>query len=208
MTAAWSYLQALGAPLDPTPDRARTLLRRELLRPEYNDRDPLQRVLDWLQRLIGNGLAAASHAPPLPAYAAILVFLGLLVLLGWLLSRARVSSHARGATGPVLTEERLTAATLRARADAALAAGRSEEAVVDGFRALTRRQVERGVVADVPGATAHEVAADLGASFPAHRPRVDHAATLFDLVRYGDRPATPEQANDVLALDDELARTR
>ena len=33
-------------------------------------------------------------------------------------------------------------------------------------------------------------------------------ARLFDLVLYGDRPATREQAELVLALDDELAGVR
>jgi hypothetical protein len=108
----------------------------------------------------------------------------------------------------VLTDDRPTAAELRARAEAALAAGRAADAVVDGFRALTTRQIERGRIDDRPGATAHEVAHSLGASFPEQRPRVDDSAYLFDLVRYGERPATHEQASRVLELDDDLAAVR
>ena len=66
------------------------------------------------------------------------------------------------------------------------------------------RQVERGRIDDAPGATAHEVAALLGASTPTSGSRRPQRR-LFDLVLYGDRPATGEQARDVLALDDELA---
>jgi hypothetical protein len=184
------------------------LLRRELLRPEYNDRDPMQRILDWLQRTVSSALDAASHASPLPTLAAVVVFLVLLVLLGLLLSRARRSARAPEAARAVLTDERLTAAQLRARAEAALAAGRAGDALVEGFRALTTRQIERGRLDDLPGATAHEVAESLAATFPHQRPRVDDSARLFDLVRYGDRPATRDQAARVLALDDELAGVR
>lgn len=210
MSPVWLPLlgSTAGPPLDPSPDRARSLLRRELLRPEYNDRDPLQRLLDWLQRMVESGLDKASNAPPLPSLAAVVVFLALLVLLGWLLSRARRTAAAPGEDRSVLTDERASAAQLRARADAALAAGRTEEALVEGFRALTTRQIERGRLDDVPGATAHEVAASLAVVFPVQRPRVDDSAALFDRVRYGDRPATAEQVGLVLALDDELAGTR
>ena len=108
----------------------------------------------------------------------------------------------------MLTDEVVTADQLRARAEAALAAGRPEEAVVEGFRALTVRQVERGRLGDSPGATAHEVAVLLAAEHPPLAERVDASALLFDSVLYGDRPATPEQARSVLALDDDLVVRR
>ena len=104
----------------------------------------------------------------------------------------------------VLTDEVISADELRARAEAALAEGRHEDAVVDGFRAVATRQVERGRLADTPGATAHEVAVALGREFPHLRQRVEDGGTLFDAVLYGDRPATAAQARAVLALDDEL----
>jgi hypothetical protein len=93
-------------------------------------------------------------------------------------------------------------------ARAALEDGRHEEALVDGFRGLAVGQVERGRLDDLPGATAHEVADALGTSYLHQRPRITEAARLFDLVLYGDRPATREQAADVLGLDDELAALR
>ena len=37
---------------------------------------------------------------------------------------------------------------------------------------------------------------------------MSEGARLFDLVLYGDRPATREQADFVMALDDELAGVR
>ena len=80
--------------------------------------------------------------------------------------------------------------------------------MVDAYRALAVRQVERGRLDDTPGATAHEVARALAAEYPHQRPRVDASAALFDAVLYGDRPASRDQAAGVLALDDELATVR
>ncbi len=102
----------------------------------------------------------------------------------------------------------ITAAALRARAEAALAEGRFGDALVDAYRALAVRQVERGRIEDLPQATAHELAAGLGLEFPAQRLLIDRSADLFDSVLYGDHPATREQAIDVLALDDELSGRR
>jgi Domain of unknown function (DUF4129) len=199
---------AADAPLDPSPGEARSWLQRELLNPEYHQENLVQRLVTWLERQINRGLAAAEQAPPLSTFAAMLVFLLLLGALVWLLSRTRRAGRGPTASGPVLDDEVVTAAELRARAEAALAGGRPEEAVVDGFRALAVRQVERGRLEDSPGATAHEVAMTLAARYPQHGERVGDKARLFDLVLYGDRPATPDQATGVLSLDDELAGAR
>jgi Domain of unknown function (DUF4129) len=190
------------APLDPSPGEARSWLQRELLNPEYHQQNVVERLITWLERQIGGGLATSGL---LSTAAAILIFLLLLGALAWLLSRIQRIRRAPTTTGPVLDHEVVTAAELRARAEAALADGRPEEALVDGFRALAVRQVERGRLDDAPGATAHEVALLLAAEYPELSGRVGDNALLFDLVLYGDRPATLEQATGVLTLDDELA---
>jgi hypothetical protein len=195
-------------PLDPSAGEARSWLQRELLRPEYHQQNVVERLITWLERQIGRGLAAAGEASLLSTLAAILIFLLLVGALVWLFSRIQATRRTRTSVGPVLDEEVVTAAQLRARAEAALVGGRAEEAVVDGFRALAVRQVERGRLEDSPGATAHEVAMSLATEYPQHGERVDDNARLFDRVLYGDRPATTEQATGVLALDDELAGAR
>ncbi|MCX6398088.1 MAG: DUF4129 domain-containing protein [Propionibacteriales bacterium] len=198
----------VDAPLTPSPEQADSLLRRELLRPEYHDENPLQQLLRWIGRQFESGLDRASSASPLGSLGALLVFLLVLVLVGWLLSRARRTARRAPDRGAVLTAEPTTASALRARAVAALARGDAGAAVVDGFRAVTLRQIEAGVLDDQPGATAHEVSVGLGTAFPERRARIDQAANLFDLVLYGDRPARPDQAEAVLALDDDLAAVR
>ena len=192
-------------PLDPSPDDASSLLRRELVHPEYHERDVLQQVLGWIDRLVNGAVDAASRTPPLSTFAAMIAFLLLALGLGWLLSRARRTARAARDRAVLPAGRALTAADLRSRAERALAEGRAEDAVVDAFRALAARQVERGLLEDRPGATAHEVAAAVGAAHPDQRPRVDGTAALFDAVRYGDRPASPAQAEGVLELDDVLA---
>ena len=87
----------------------------------------------------------------------------------------------------------------------ALAAGRFSDAVVDGYRALAARQIERGRLEDRPGATAHEIAAVLATSYDGQGRRITAAADLFDVTLYGERPATDGQAREMLGLDDELA---
>jgi Domain of unknown function (DUF4129) len=192
-------------PLDPSPDEARHLLERELVHPEYHRTNVLGQLLDWIDRAVNDTIDAASGTPPLSAFLAMVAFLLLALALAWLLSRARRTARAERARSVVAAGEVVTAAELRSRAERALAEGRNAEAVVEGFRALATRQVERGLLDDLPGATAHEVAAAVGTAHPGARGRVDRTALLFDEVRYGDRPASRDQAADVLALDDALA---
>jgi hypothetical protein len=195
-------------PLDPSPDEARSRVRRELLRPEYHEQDVLQRVLTRVERWLDSLLGAADGTPALSAAAAIGVAVLLVVGIGLVLSRIRSAPRSAGPVGAVLTGEVVTAAELRARAHAALAEERHEDAVVEGFRALALGQVERGRLEDRPGATAHEVAAALAAARPELRERVTDGAALFDLVRYGERRVTRAQAESVLELDGDLAGVR
>lgn len=199
----------LDPPLTPDPDEARSSLRRELLKPEYNDQNLVQRLLERIQRLLADAIDTASGTSPVQIVIAMLLVVALVAAFGWLLSRAR-GGHERAGTGDgaVLTGERVSAAELRGRAEAALAEGRPAEALVDGFRALALRQIERGRIDDLPGATAHEVALALEAAYPGHRERVDVSAGRFDCVLYGERPATVAQAGDVLRLDDDLREHR
>lgn len=195
-------------PLVPTPEQGRDLLRRELLDPAYHQDDVMQRFLDWLRRRVLDVLDAASNAPPLSAFAAMAVGLVLVLALIWLATRTRTAPQRRGGVDSILSDASVTAAEWRERAERALAEGRPSDALVDGFRALVARQVERGRLDAAPGTTAHEVTQALRLAYPDQAAGMSEAARLFDLVLYGDRDATQEQAALVLALDDELAGVR
>ncbi|MDO9456822.1 DUF4129 domain-containing protein [Nocardioides sp.] len=199
----------LEPPLDPSGDDARGLLRRELADPTYFQDNLVQRIIDWIGRQVDGSVEGARGIPSLTWFAITLIVLALVGGLAFLASRARGTARRdQGRGGDVLTDEVVTAAELRRRAEVALAEGRHADAVVDGFRALARRQVERGRLEDSPGVTAHEVAAALAGEYPQHRDRTAAGADLFDAVMYGERPATRDQAVAVLDLDVELAGAR
>ena len=199
---------APGPPLDPSGDEGRSLLRTELLHSEYHRQNLWQRLLDWLGRLFDRAVGAASGLSWFSLFVALLI--GVLLLAGLLvvLSRLRRDRRERVRPAALLPDDRPSAAELRRRAEHSLTEGRHQDAVVDGFRALAARQIERGRLDDQPGATAHEVAARLAASYPQEGTRVGRTADLFDATLYGDRPATRDDAGAVLELDDTLAGTR
>lgn len=198
-------LRLVDPPLDPSGQQARDWLERELVKPEYQDANVIERLLTWLQRVLSDGLVAAQAAPALSVLAGMVVLVVVVILVGWLIGRTTVAPRSRLPAAPVLDQTRASAAQLRSRAETALADGRYEDAIVDAFRALTTRQIERGRLDDRPGATSQEVAGALDLAYPERRRQVDGAARVFDAVRYGDRPGTVDQVRSVLTLDDDLA---
>lgn len=195
-------------PLAPSPDEGRSWLRHELAHREYHDLDIVQRLLRWLGRLLDGSLSTDGGLSWPSTIATMVVIITLVLGVGLLVSRARREpGQGRSRKGGVITEEVVTAAELRSRAEAAYAAGDHATAVVDGFRALARRQVERGRLEDDPGLTADEVARTLERELPVEG-RALATARLFDEVLYGDHPATVEQAAGVLSLEHELAVAR
>ena len=195
-------------PLVPTPEQGRDLLRRELLDPTYHQDDVMQRLLDWLRRRVLDVLDAASNAPPLSTFFAMAIGLLLVLALIWLATRARSAPQRKARADAVLPDASVSAREWRERAERELAEGRLSDALVDAFRAIAARQVERGHLDPAPGTTAREVSQALRAAYPDQAAGMSEAARLFDLVLYGDRRATQEQAAFVLALDDQLAGVR
>lgn len=194
-------------PLHPSPEEGRDLLRRELTSTEYQD-DPVSRLLDWIQRSFDDAVSAAGRLSWLSLLLLFVCLLLLVIGVGWLVSRARAGTRLAVPEEAVLADRRVPADEYRRRAERARAEGRHGDAVVDGFRAVATRMVERGRLDDLPGATAHEVALRLEHDFPAHGDQVHAVAVLFDAVRYGDHPAVDADAGRALALDDALAVAR
>jgi Domain of unknown function (DUF4129) len=196
-----------GPGLDPSPDDAHDWLRDELLKPEYQDRNIIGRVIDWFARQFDSGVNAASVSPLLTTLAAVAIFVLLVAGIGWLAARTRRTSLATGAGGAVIDDSRIGAAEYRRRAESALANGDFAGAVIDGFRALARDQIDQGQIEDLPQATARELGVLLARRHPVAADPLMSAAQLFDAVLYGDRPASRQQAHDVLGLD-QLVRVR
>ena len=192
----------------PDPDQARAWLESELSKPEYHQQSLVERLLDWLGGLWDRLTALASNADELSTSVALALALAALVLALLVVPRVRRTPKAPAGDRAVLRAGRVTADEHLARAQTALAESRYSDAVVEAMRALARSMVDRGILEETPGSTAHEIAVALADAFPEHRERLQDAALLFDAVQYGGAGASRDQATSLLALHDELRSAR
>ncbi len=195
------------APLDPSNEQARRWLEEELTASRYNAQPSiLERLNELLDRLLNARPEGGLPGVAVPIAVGLVV--AVLALVLWRVLRRDVGRSAGGGSSRTLDVPDVPAATLRAAARAALERGDLDAAGLDGVRAIARAGVERVLLDDAPGRTAHEVAQLLGVPFPGEHAPLADAADAFDAVRYGDRRATAEQARAVLDLDARLAAAR
>lgn len=195
------------ASIKPGPGPARSWVEQELSRREYHQ-SLVEQLLGWLQELWERLQGSALDASPLSTGAAVLALAVVAVLAGLLVSRARREPSRQVSRDGVLGPGTVSAERHREAALAALAGGSFGEAVVEAFRAVAARAVERGLLQERPGLTAHELAEALAPVFPVHAPALRGAATRFDLVFYGGEQSSEADARTVLDLDEALRRTR
>ena len=200
-------LVAVLAAVRPEPGPARAWVERELTRPEYQ-RSLTDRFLSWLGDLWHELSLTALAASPLSTAAAVSALVVLAAALLLVAGRVRREPLRQARDGGSLVAQERSPEEHRAAADAALADGRYDAALVEAFRAVAARAVRRGVLDGRPGLTAHELAADLSPVFPDHAAELARAAVLFDVVFYGDQPASPADARSVLHLDEALRGAR
>lgn len=197
-----------GPPI--TRDGARAAAHRELSKAIYHRYDDpwpvraFKAVQHWIGRLFDE---AAKHSPGGGAGAvALLVALAiLLVALRWRLGPMRRNVRLGRA---VLGGETTTAAEHRRQAIAAASRGDWSAAVVSRMRALARGLEEDGELADRPGRTADELAAEVAAGRPDAGDVVTRAARIFDEVAYGNRTGSPDGYDAVVAADDLCSTAR
>lgn len=196
-----------STPLDPDRDEARRLLQHELDTGTYQLQESLlSRVWRWFTDLLPD----LSGLGPLPAWVTWAVLAVVLVAVLAVLAFATRDRWRTGRLdettrpGAVLEGERRGADHYRAAARTALAAGDHGTAVIEAYRALAAGAIERTLLEDRPGSTAHEVAVGLGPVFPTESTALGAAADSFDAVRYGARTATQAQARAVIDLDARL----
>lgn len=197
----------LGVPLVPDPDAARAAAAAELGKPPYRSQEPslLQRGAEWVWDKISDLLDRASGPGPGTGWA-IGILVGLLVLAVVVVWMRLGPREARLTDADVFAETERTAAQHDAAADAALAAGDLETAVVERFRALVRGSEERGLLVPRPGRTAEEAASELAAQLPDAAAAVRAAAAVFGEVRYGGRTAGL-QGHETIAAAARTTRT-
>jgi hypothetical protein len=203
-----------GPPLTPTVEGARAQLHSELLKPQYQAARPTlfdqlwKAISDWFNSLTevkGSGLPGSP--------ALVLIVVGAVILaaliVGFVLFGVPRLNRRSAVSGVLFGEQdERDAAALRRAADAAAAAGEFATAIEEGFRSIARGLAERGVVTTFPGTTAHGFSAFAAVSFPASRSTLEHAADLFDGVRYLGAAGTESGWILVRNLERELARAR
>ena len=213
MTVLSVFTAALPAatPVDPDRDEARRWAVEELSKPQYAEAKPnwfdqlVHDFLEWL-RSLNSGDAGPGQDWTWPLVTLLAVAL---VVTAIIVVRPRFNTARKRTSAAVFDEESvLDAGTFRSRAAAAAARGDWSTAVVEQFRALVRSAEDRTVIDPQAGRTADEAAMQLGRAFSAGQIRLDAAAKLFDVVKYGRATADSGQYDTVRALDSELDKIK
>lgn len=191
---------------DVDPDRARELLQRELSRSRYQE-SLVERFQRWFSELLDSLGDAASGSGALGVVAAVVVALVLVALLGFALSRLRRDGGRERVAATVFAERRCDAAQHRRDAEAALAAGRHDDALLEAVRALTAGLVERELLGDALGLTVLEVTATASARFPDHAADLQRLRVSFEDTRYGERRADAATAREALRVEELVRRS-
>lgn len=200
---------AAEPPVRPGAGEARRWAEEELAKREYRDAAPSwlgtlwRNFLDWLQSLDGS----QGDAAPVPSPVIALV-IAAIIAAAVILARPRLHARSRQARDVFEREPTLGATDYRARAEAAAAAGKWGDAVVDRFRALVRNAEDRAILDPQPGLTADEAARALSLPFPAEARRLELAAAMFDVIRYGNRAAGAADYQAMADLDAALEASR
>lgn len=192
-----------------TRDGAREAAERELDRAVYDEAQPslTVRVITWVIEHIQELLGRASSATPGGGFGLLVLVLVLAVVVVTVV-RLGPLRRARSADAGLDVPTHVTAAQLRADADAAARDGRYADAVRARFRAVVRTLEDRTIIEPRLGRTATEVARDASVVAPPLRVALDAGAATFSEIWYGGRKAGPDDLRVVVELDDALARYR
>ena len=202
----------MSIPVDPDAPQAHDWLVQELAKPEYQAAKPTwfdlasKAVQDWLASLFstGTGSFSAVLLIVIVLLAAALLAVAFIVFgLPRINRRSRLESDSLFGAG-----DTRDAATLRSSAEGAARAGDWTLAVEERFRAIAQSLDERTIVMLMPGTTANDFAARASTAVPAERQRLASAVRTFDGVRYLGHTASPDQYEELVALDTALQAAR
>lgn len=194
-------------------DPARDLARRELSRPEYHQDDPSlperlwERFSEWLRSFIDSFGAGPSNGR---LSWGVLIALAILLLAigGFVWWRMGGVQRSRSRREALLPERLTTAADHRTAAQRHAAAGEWPEAIRERLRAIARDLEDRAILAQRPGRTADEMAAEAAGALPGHADELRACARVFDEVWYGRRRGDETGYQRLTALDERLRTAR
>lgn len=202
---------AYPSTLSPGRGQGQQWAREELAGPEYARARPslLQRLVAWLADRL-DGVAARTGLGPGQLLALVICVAVAAVVVVVLLRRSvrlRVAREESGAR-TVLAGSTLSGAEHRARAAAARAEGRYDDAVRESMRAIARRLDERALLDPRPGRTADELAGEAARLLPGLTAELRAGAGAFDDVVYGSRSADAARAEQLRRLDEAVEAAR
>ncbi len=181
--------RSAGLFAEVSADEAKKAAHEILSNPKYRPPESKPRPLSWLGRLEQRVFSAIGRfigrIVPGAGFVQWLLIGALVVIVAWILARflTKRSARQRALTAG---EPPVSVDSLDAQADAAMARGDYREAVILRFRAGIAR-LERG-----PRPAASRLTnGTLGSTIPVSFPSV---GLMFDRIRYGDRPAEQENA--------------
>jgi hypothetical protein len=204
-----------GGPV--TRQGAQDEARRELSRPVYAGRhEPgwLRRAVDWIDHQLSglfDWLIPHAHGGG-ANYTGLSVFAGLLVIVALVVARrlrlGPLGRSAKGRGDETDLASPLSAAALRAEAEAQARAGRYADAVRSRLRAVTRMLEEKGVLDPRPSRTAGELVTDLATVTPTGAAELDAAVAAFSDVWYGGLSAGADDYAVIVRADEALSAVR
>jgi hypothetical protein len=133
----------------------------------------------------------------------LLILVVVAVIVAVHIARRTMRTH-RGGDYQLFDAGQLTAAQHRATAESFAVEGNWAAAIRHRLRAVARELEETGVLTQVPGRTANELANDAGEALPHLAGELGQAATAFNDVTYGERPGTQAAYQMIADLDDHL----
>ncbi|WP_250285912.1 DUF4129 domain-containing protein [Frankia sp. CiP1_Cm_nod2] len=193
-----------------TRDAAAEEARRELSRAIYHRAGPgwFERVVNWLTARLGDLWAGVTEPSGGGLGIAALVIVAAVAAVAVRLRLGPLRRQARTASTDLDLTSPLSAAALRAEADAAARAGAFADAVRSRLRAVVRMLEESGVLEPRPGRTAGELVAEVGRIAPAPTPALAAAVTVFSEIWYGGRSASEASYRTVVRADEALTGLR
>lgn len=197
--------------LAPDAEEARRLLEEELAGRAYVEAQPglLERILTEVLRSLGRLLDGVGGLAPGPGTLVLALGAALLIIVAVVLIRPRLNARGRNRESAVFDDALTHSADHhRGRAAALAAGGDWNGAVTETLRAVIRSAEERLVVADQPGRTATEAAAQLGAVFPTLSLDVAWLAEVFNETHYGNGTASGGDYRRAAGIDARLVAER
>ena len=205
-------LLSASIPVDPDAPQAHDWLIRELAKPEYQAAKPTwfdlasKAVQDWFSSLFSTGSGSFDGVLLI---VIVLLAAGLLAVAFVVFGLPRLNRRSRAKVDSLFgAGDTRDAETLRRSAERAARAGDWTLAVEERFRAIAQSLDERTIVMLMPGTTANDFASRASIAIPAERQRLAAAARTFDGVRYLGHAASPEQYDELVALDSALQAAR